>query len=470
MSSCRMPYDDVAWAESEEAFDRWKGKLFDEDVLRAIAALIHQHRGGGIPTELCAPTRGSFNACVRLKFLDGGSAIMRIPCPGLVMFPEEKTRDEVAVMRFIEHHTSIPVPHVLHYGMTDDCPHRLGPFIIMEYIEHAHDLVDALNMPGLGWQDRPILDPQIPNERLELVYSQMADILLQLAKCPFSRIGSVREEENDDDDTWTVTERPLTMNMNDLVCLAKFPRSELPSTTFETSRDYYRALADTHLQHLSTQRNDAVESASDCRRKYVARHLFRQLAAQGRLGNERSAPEPSRLFCDDLRPANVLVNADFQIVAVVDWEFTYVAPADFTYSPPWWLLLELPEYWPRGLSDWEATYVPRLETFLHLLEKQERLALETKALREPLQLASRMRHSWETGAFWVSYAARKSWAFDSIFWRSIDERFFGQHQGLEERLALLQENEQRNIDDFVLRKLAEGRGEGGKATTTTTTP
>jgi len=36
-----------------------------------------------------------------------------------------------------------------------------------------------------------------------------------------------------------------------------------------------------------------------------------------------------------------------------------------------------------------------------------------------------MRESWETGRFWFSYAARKSWAFDTIFWKYLDKRFFG---------------------------------------------
>ena len=106
--------------------------------------------------------------------------MIRFPCPGVVMFPEEKVRNEVAVMRFIEKNTTIPVPHVFHYGMTDESPDGLGPFIIMEYIEHAHDFVDALNTPGLSLSDSPILDPNISTEKLEFVYTQTADILLEL--------------------------------------------------------------------------------------------------------------------------------------------------------------------------------------------------------------------------------------------------------------------------------------------------
>jgi aminoglycoside phosphotransferase (APT) family kinase protein len=445
-----MSYDDVAWAKSYDTLNDWKKRLYTEQSFKEIGELIAKHRGG-IPAELCAPIRGSFNVCLRVKFEDGGSAMIRFPCPGFVMFPEEKIRNEVAIMRFIEQNTSIPIPHVIYHGMTDESPCGLGPFIIMDYIEHTHDLVDALNTPGLTLDDRPVLDPQISTERLEFVYSQMSDILLELHKHSFARIGSLTRT---DDDSWAVTSRPLTLNMNELVQLGNFPRSQLPSTFFHTSSTYMQALADMHLMHLSTQRNDAVDSATDCRRKYIARHLFRRLASQSRLSSGSSS-EASKLFCCDLRPSNVLVNKDFKIVAVIDWEFTYAAPADFAYSPPWWLLLEAPEYWSAGLSDWAVTYEPRLRTFLRVLETREEAAMQSGTLDHQQRLSQRMRESWENGQFWVNYAARKSWAFDALFWSWIDAKYFGEGDWFEDRIQLLEEKELKGIEEFVRRKLEE---------------
>jgi hypothetical protein len=52
---------------------------------------------------------------------------------------------------------------------------------------------------------------------------------------------------------------------------------------------------------------------------------------------------PFRLYCDDLRPKKVLVDApSLTVTGVVDWEFTYAAP--------WWLLLESPEDWEPDLD------------------------------------------------------------------------------------------------------------------------
>ena len=443
----RMPYDDVAWAKSDGTFDEWKGKLYTKQSFKAIGELIAEHRGG-IPIELCPPLRGSFNVCLRMKFEDGGSAMIRFPCPGVVMFPVEKVRNEVAVMGFLEQKTSIPVPHVIYCGMTDESPCGLGPFIIMDYIEHTHDLVDVLNTPGLALDDRPVLDPQISTERLEFVYSQMCDILLDLHKHSFTHIGSLSETNND---SWVITGRPLTLNMNELVQLGNFPRSQLPSTSFPTASTYVQALADMHLMHLSTQRNDAVDSANDCRRKYIARYLFRRLASQSRL----SKSETFKLFCCDLRPANVLVDKEFNIVAVIDWEFTYAASADFAYSPPWWLLLEAPEYWPAGLFDWAVTYEPRLRTFLRVLEAREEAAMQRGTLDYTQKLSQHMRESWENGRFWVHYGARKSWAFDAVFWSWIDVKYFGDGDWFEDRIQLLEEGEWKGMDEFVKRKLEE---------------
>lgn len=55
--------------------------------------------------------------------------------PEEMMFPEEKVRNEVAVMTFLKKNTNIPVPGIIHYGMGDESPAGLGPFILMEYVE-----------------------------------------------------------------------------------------------------------------------------------------------------------------------------------------------------------------------------------------------------------------------------------------------------------------------------------------------
>lgn len=209
---------------SDKAFEAWKTEsLFNKTRLRELGLLIDKWRGG-VPEELSKPGRGAFNVWIRMKFSDG-SAVARIPIPGKTILPEEKVEKEVAVMRFLQQHTGIPVT-------------------------------------------------------------------------------------------------------------------------------YY-----------------------------------------------------------DFRPTNVLANNESKVAGAVDWEFTYAAPPGFAHSPPFWLLLELPEYWPYGIDDWANLYEKRLQTFLQVLHEREEQAIREGKLLKFQNLSQHMRENWESGDFWISYAARRSWAF-----------------------------------------------------------
>ncbi|KAJ5734005.1 hypothetical protein N7493_002791 [Penicillium malachiteum] len=327
----------------------------------------------------------------------------------------------------------------------------------MEYIDHVMDLGDALNIPEFTIKDRPILDPNMEGAKLELLHRQFADILLQLSTLQLPKIGSLVQI---DDFTWEVTRRPLSYNPNELVRLGTLPRLELPmrNETFESSSSYFNRLADLHVDHLIHQQNDAIDSADDCRRRYVARMLFRKLAREGRFTESSTNLGPFNIWCDDLRPSNILINEDLQIVAVVDWEFTYVAPVEFSQSPPWSLLLEQLEYWPDGIEAWTKVYELRFQIFLKVLLEQEDVAIDRGILKEEQRLSGPMQQSWENGDFWVTYAARKSFAFDAVFWKKIDGRFFGhgtsnEDERWKERLDLLTDDEKANMKRLVEKKM-----------------
>lgn len=451
-----MPFDDVAWEQSELISDAWVKDLFKEDNLRAIGNCIVTHRAGNA-IELCDPRGGAFNVSFRMNFQVGNPALIRLTKPGTTMFPDEKSRYEVAVIALLRDRTSIPLPFVLHWGTKKESPLGDGAFMIMDYIEHTGTMNDPLNTPSFKREDRPVLDPDIDPAKLDMLYGQMADIILQLSSVRLPRIGSVTQV---DDFTWEATSRPLTIVMNQLVALGTLPRAKLPSTPFESASSYFNSLADLHMDHLIHQRNDAVDSADDCRRKFVARTLFRKLAKEGRLASSTTDNGPFPIWCDDFRPASVLVNEDMETVGVVDWEFSYAAPVEFSHAPPWWLLLEQPEYWPEGLDAWEDLFDMRLKAFINVLIERENSAIRRGRLREDQRLSGGMVRSWETGDFWVVYAARKSFAFDAIFWKKIEPRFFGASEVSEEerwrdRLCLLDSEEKEGMEMLVKRKLEE---------------
>ena len=170
-------------------------------------------------------------------------------------------------MRYVAANTTIPVPHVYHHGTSADNPTGLGPFIIMDYIEHYQNMSRELLDPSRAADVRPILNPNIGEEKLELLYSQMANILLQLSRLKLPRIGSLVEKGGDA--SISVEGRPLIANMNDLVVHTSALASILPppSQTYASAGEWYSALADMHMAQLAFQHNDAVEDESDARDK-----------------------------------------------------------------------------------------------------------------------------------------------------------------------------------------------------------
>lgn len=159
-----MNYDDTALTRCDETFERWKNTILECDALREIGNLVEKHRGG-VLDKLSAPERGSFNLWVSSAIQkEENSAVIRFPCPGASMFPEEKVQREVAVMRFLEDSTNLRVPRVFHHGTAEESPKSIGPFIIMEYINHEGDFIDAMNIPGRPRDARPMLDPEFAGE------------------------------------------------------------------------------------------------------------------------------------------------------------------------------------------------------------------------------------------------------------------------------------------------------------------
>jgi hypothetical protein len=226
--------------------------------------------------------------------------------------------------------------------------------------------------------------------------------------------------------------------------------------------------------------NDLVTTEDDCRNKYVARQLFRRLgkdyrlssfgfnddgwSAQSKSWSSQLSPAPSnvgsfRLWVDDFRPGNILVDHSDDIAAVIDWELTYAGPTQFMLDCPWWLLLEVPESWKPGIDDWTKVYDNRLQTWLSAMETAEK---EIGSETLPFVMSTHMCESWETGRFWLNYAARNSWAFDTVYWKFLDEKFFGPREGnipkndlWKTRVKLLSKKERAAMEPFVEWKMED---------------
>lgn len=489
--TARQDADDLAWDRKDEL---WEEALRETTLkttcckMESFAEKLYGRHATFVPAVIV----GGFNVLYsfRIDGVDGlasSNVFVRIPCLYQAVFPEEKTMAEAATVAFISQQTQLPVPRLLHHGVDPD----IGPFMVIEDLETRRQLCTALETPGREDNEVPVLWPDIPETKLKSLYFQMARCTLQLARPTFQRIGALVETSPG---SYDVLGRPITFNMNNMVTLSNIPKSVFPAegTTFPTADEWYVVLAELQMATLLFQHNDIIVSEDDCRTKYVARQLFRRLAKQGRLatfgfleddwssyskqargaGSLLPAPDGSgsfRLWSDDFRPVNVLVDEDDRVLGAIDWEFTYVAPAHFILDSPWWLLLKKPEMWDDGMDAWASLYERRLDTWVSAVEEAEQ---EDTGSSDSLLFSAYMRESWATGRFWLNYAARDSWAFDAIYWKYLDEKFFGEREGeapteklwigdapreelWKTRVHLLSEEERAAMEPFVQAKMEE---------------
>ena len=155
---------------------------------------MQERRGGGAFEEVVAYYKGAFNVCIRMSVDDDRpDAILRLPKAGYTVFRDEKVTNEVEVLKFLRQNTTIPVPTVIDWGLTVDCPQQLGPFIIMDYVEGVH-LCDLLAKSNEDKTAPLVLDPDVDNEMLANFYQQIAGYMLQLYQFDFSAMVLSRKE------------------------------------------------------------------------------------------------------------------------------------------------------------------------------------------------------------------------------------------------------------------------------------
>lgn len=499
---------------SAELADEWLSFAFSRGNQVKLVEFVYRHRpGSSMPKQLHEAVRGSYNVNWRLEFEDGFSTMIHVPIPHAVAFPDEKIRAEVAAMRLIRQNTTIPVPEVYGWCMSANNPTGYGPLIVMEYIEHTkcleHVIRDQLDVAGSNSSPRK----DLPDSTLLKAYRQMANIMLQLSTIEGSAIGypfvpnpkareppvysssakvpaSSESTHQPESRIWEVQHRPITQSTNDLVVSGGIPPCVLPvhNKMYNTSHEYYQAMADMHFTHLTFQHNDAVLSLPDGRESYVARQLFRRLAREGRLAQDEQEDngtattqqnEVFKFWCDDMRPNSVLLNDNNDVVGVIDWEMSYFAPASFHYNPPWWLIIDRPEFFKRGLSSWAKEYERHLPLFLKAMEieeaelkKSQQNAGDGQGASQSLvgshghqstPISQQMKHNWDNGRIFLDYCARRNYGFDSIYWKFVDKKFFGKNKnGLllkrgryKGRLHLLSEKERVQMKPFVTWKMED---------------
>ena len=408
-------FDELAETDGDEEFKAWVSDVYD--AKQKIIDFVASRREGQPLGEFDDYLKGSFNLSLVIRFDDGGpKAVIRFPKPGITAtnLRDEKVRNEVQVLEFLREKTTIPVPRVVSWGMTKDSPAHLGPFMIMDFIDGI-SLATILQQPTDNIRDEVVLKTDVDDSKLDYIYEQLADYMLQLSRLDFTTIGAITK--NPSSNEWDASARPLTYNMNELrTVVSKFPTDRDPTAPFTSANSYLHSLADEHLVHLQTQRNLA-NNRDDAKKRFIARHRFKDSISRYCIDDFG----PFKLYCDDMQPSNMLADPEtLRITALLDFEFTNAMPAQFTYDPPWWLLLLGPDMWleRHSMEKFLVRYVPRMEQFLRALERVEKMS-NSEADHQTTLLSDRMRDSWATGRFWFDYGMRKSFDIDAVYWEAL---------------------------------------------------
>jgi hypothetical protein len=251
MGDARAQLDNLAWDKNDEASEISQKRLRRRDTCELAASLAEQ-KFGRKATFRPPLIIGGYNILYRVQVEGMASDVyVRLPCPDWVQFPIEKTLREGATARYVEQYTRIPVPKVFYYGEKSD----LGPFIILQHVDNCGLMADRIKMPNPDPDVTSVLDPKISEAVLSEFYGKAARCILQISRLSFDRFGSLSENE---DVTFSVTGRPLSKNINDMLQLAYIPRAVLPpeNKTYSTADEWYVALAEMHMAQLIFQHNE----------------------------------------------------------------------------------------------------------------------------------------------------------------------------------------------------------------------
>lgn len=416
------PFDFIAEANAKDAKIAFFHKFIDakHDIVSFVDDRLDWNKAG----EFFDYFKGSFNLSIAVRNSKTNErALIRFPIPGKVHGPwlEAKVKNEVMVMKYLSQHTSIPIPRVHHWGLTEVSPRQLGPFIIEEFME-GEDLGDLLKAPTENEADPSMLDPHVDETKLNFVYEQIAGFMLEISLLEFPRIGAISQDAKSGD--WAVTEPPLTYDMNEVVAFAGFPADQFTGlASFDRATEYFSERARCLQRNLETHRNIGFEDKNITWKRYIARYCFAKLIPTYGTVDDLG---PFRLFCDDMRLSNMLADPKtMRITALVDFEFTNVMPAQYAYDLPWWLILGNPAIMiSEGKQEFLDLFEPRKEQFIRAMERVEdtRLPLSAGTPR----LSARMRDSWDSGRFWFNLAARSSFDVDEIYWKFLHEEGRGE--------------------------------------------
>ncbi|KAK8016901.1 hypothetical protein PG993_015090 [Apiospora rasikravindrae] len=387
---------------------------FLETITRSkkdIVAFVNSHLGWNHAGEFVKRHIGSLNVGVSVQNIRTQEhALIRFPIPAEVYRPpsepwlEQRVTNEVMVLNCLALQTTIPVPRVYHWARS------ASGLLSSKDTWKEKAFCDILKAQSNGKEDNPILDPDMDDSKLDLVYEQIAGFHLQLSRLRFPAIGAISSITRSGD--CTVAWPPLTYDMNTVASFTGFPADYFESASTKAPKrahGYFVERAQSLQINLETHCGGWHEDENITWKRYVARHCLERLVPiYCAPDDDEDVDGAYRLFCDGLGPSNMLADPETMRITA--------------------LLLGNPAVLANklGKQRFLDLFEPRKVQYIRAMERAEAASpspppkptgVGKEGRPRLLPLSARVRESWDSGRFWFNLATRSCRDADDIYWR-----------------------------------------------------
>ena len=290
-------------------------KLLLKINVSALLSRASQLRGGvtcSLPRSLkydpetSSRVMGGMNYHLEILFGDGVAWLARIRRANAVSPPPELQnyimRSEVATLQFLDG-INIPTPKIYDFDSDENNPVGV-PYILMEKLEGTSvgsSLVLAFS----------------PENRLK-VLRQLADIYIKLLKHPLDKMGSFSQ--------------PNSTQIGPFAVESLTDRQEgqmRPTGPCSSIQDYYKAGIELTLKLILRQEmytNRPVDA-------YLIHRYLLDNVARVFSFNDLDDGKFYLRHADD-KGDHILIDEDFNITGIIDWEWAYTAPKSVAFNSP----------------------------------------------------------------------------------------------------------------------------------------
>ncbi|KAJ4152248.1 hypothetical protein NW754_004043 [Fusarium falciforme] len=329
--------------------EKSRQSFIDSLDIEAICRLASSYHGGIPCTTFGSPKHGSFNVCVFVEFETSSPErwVVRMPIPARAALIDERIETELVTMKYVAAKTTIPVPRVHAYSFTEGSPIQTA-FIMMDYIE-GHTLKDLGFKKGKKWRTYTG-----PTEATAKLHEQLADVYVQLRQLESPEIGALglpvidgKPSYDCDADNIRIRHRPISIEMMMQELEGMDPGTRIkPQMTFSTARSFVDALFWLAENEFDKSPDPGFDTRGQ-RNTLYARHHFPNFVRHNWL-DSAADKGPFVLMHGDLLMlmSNLLFDNELNLVAVLDWEWSFAVPAQMLVPPVWlsggdlkWMLL-----------------------------------------------------------------------------------------------------------------------------------